>query len=128
MLPPPLTENPLSLKHHLVGIQDDALILSVPYIVQSLVEVFSAALNRSRVLLITRQVRVNELNQTINVFGGHLQHVSHKSFQIFSLSPTPTYRFVLLVKVVHVAIQDLNKQLDRRRRLHARVSHAKSSL
>ena len=39
-----------------------------------------------------------------------------------------TYRFVLLVKVVRVAIEDLDKELDRRSRLHARVGDAKGAL
>lgn len=39
-----------------------------------------------------------------------------------------TYRFILLVKVVDVSIENLDKQLDRRGRLHARVCHAESAL
>jgi hypothetical protein len=38
------------------------------------------------------------------------------------------YRFVLLVKVVDVAVEDLDEELDRGRRLHAGVGYAQSSL
>lgn len=51
-----------SSRDSLVGIQHHTLILSAPNIVQSLLEVLSAALHRCRLLLITSQVRVNELN------------------------------------------------------------------
>lgn len=39
-----------------------------------------------------------------------------------------THRLVALVKVVHVSIQNLDKQLNRRRSLHARVRHAERAL
>lgn len=34
----------------------------------------------------------------------------------------------MLVKVVHVSVKDLDKQFDRRRRLHARVGDAEGAL
>lgn len=39
-----------------------------------------------------------------------------------------TYSFVLLVKVVDVTIQDLDKELDRHSRIHACVSDAQCTL
>ena len=39
-----------------------------------------------------------------------------------------TYRFILLIKVVHVSVQDLDKQLDGSGSLHAGVRNTKSAL
>lgn len=39
-----------------------------------------------------------------------------------------THRFVLLVKVVDVSVEDLDKQLDGRGRLHTRIGHAEGAL
>lgn len=39
-----------------------------------------------------------------------------------------TYGFVLLVKVVDVAVQDLDKELDRNSGIHARVRDTESAL
>lgn len=39
-----------------------------------------------------------------------------------------TYRLILLIKVINISIENLNKQLDRRGRLHARVSNAQGTL
>jgi len=38
------------------------------------------------------------------------------------------YGFVLLVKVVDVSVEDLDEQLDRGGRFHARVCHAERAL
>ncbi len=38
-----------------------------------------------------------------------------------------SYRFVALVEIVYVSIQDLDEELDGRGRLHARVGHAESA-
>lgn len=39
-----------------------------------------------------------------------------------------THRFVLLVKIVDISVEDLDKKLDRGGRLHTRVCHAESAL
>ena len=57
-------------------VQHHAFILPTPDVLQRLVEVLLARLNRSRLLLVARQVRVNQLNQTVEVLGRHLRRVS----------------------------------------------------
>ena len=39
-----------------------------------------------------------------------------------------TYRFILLVEVIHISVQDLYKQLYRYRSIHARIGHTQSAL
>lgn len=39
-----------------------------------------------------------------------------------------TYRLVLLIEIVHISIQNLDKQLDGRGRFHARVCDAEGPL
>jgi hypothetical protein len=39
-----------------------------------------------------------------------------------------THRFVLLIKIVDVSVENLDKQLDGSGRLHARVRHAEGAL
>ncbi len=59
--------------------------------------------------------------------GGHKSQ-SEKISRFGQWEMAAAYRFVPLVKVVDVSIQDLDKQLDRRRRLHARVGDSESAL
>lgn len=106
--------------------QHDALVLPAADVLQRLMEVLLAALHRGRLLLVAGHIGVDQLDETVHVLGRHLSDM---------LAPLPssekmraTHRFVLLIKVVHVAIENLHKQLDRRSRLHASVSDTEGTL
>lgn len=47
---------------------------------------------------------------------------------IFKHTCSKAYRFVLLVKIVHVSVQNLHKQFDRHCRVHTGIGNAKRSL
>lgn len=50
-----------------------------------------------------------------------------KSFGMHKLF-RQTYRFIVLIKVIHISVEDLNKKLNRCCRFHARVRYTKSAL
>lgn len=120
-------------------------------------EVLAAVLHEARVALAAGEVGVDELDEAVDVLGRHLLCVSPDSKEKGkkrkkrwcagagiargrwgSMSwkrpegkgrgKWVTYRLVALVKVVHISIQNLDKQLDGRRRLHARVRHPERAL
>lgn len=61
---------------HLVRIQDNALVLPALNVLERQVEMLPAGLDGRRLLLVTRQVGVDELNETVEVLGGDLGRVS----------------------------------------------------
>jgi hypothetical protein len=67
---------------------------------------------------------VDELDETIEVFGGDLDRVRNESGNIRD----GTYSVVLLVEVVHVSVEDLNEQFHRHCGVHAGISHAERTL
>ena len=75
---------------------------------------------------------MDELDEAVYVFSRDLSgRVSSRStcgpsgIQKRQRDP---YRLVLLVEIVHVAIQDLHEQLHRHRRVHARIRHPQRPL
>ena len=70
---------------------------------------------------------MDELDETVEILGRDLQGLTGLARRQLLIRGS-TYRFVLLVKVVDISIENLDKQLDRRGRLHARVCNAKGAL
>jgi hypothetical protein len=85
---------------------------------------FSRVLER-RGILVGLEVGVDELDKAVQVFGCDLQSVS--LFQS-DLNGYVTYSIVLLVKIVHVAVQDLNKQLHGHCGIHACIGDTERTL
>ncbi len=118
------------------GKHDSLVFLALDHL-QSVQEMLLARFNRGRILRISRQVRVDQLDQTIEVLRGDLLTVKLVAHSASDASEEPnsaidchagTYRFILLVEIVHVTIEDLDEQLDRGGGLHARIGDAKSPL
>ena len=90
-------------------------------------EVLPAALDGGRVLLVAVEVGVDELDEAVEVLGRHLEEGIVR-WERLCVGGCLAYRFVLLVKVVDVAVEDLDEELDGGCRLHTGVGHTQSSL
>jgi hypothetical protein len=67
---------------------------------------------------------VDELDQAIEVFCGDLGRVRNESGN----ARVGTYSVVLLVEVVHVSVEDLDKQLHRHCGVHAGIGNTECPL
>ena len=68
---------------------------------------------------------MDQFNQSIKVLGRHLSHVSIHRHDRKGRS---TYSIILLVKVIDIAVENLDEQLNRHGRVHASVSHPEGTL
>lgn len=68
---------------------------------------------------------MNQLDEAVEILGSYLERVRN-SFRI--VWSREAYRLILLIKVVDVSVQDLNKQFDGYRGVHASVGHPQRSL
>lgn len=124
-LQPPLTAPKQTARssvvcHSSARMQHHALKLPAADVLQRLVKVLLARLDGARLLLVPRQVRVYQLNQPIEVLCRHLRRPPPSAKKgPPGNSSARAHRFVLLVKVVDVSVQDLDKELDGGRRFHA---------
>ena len=103
----------------LLRVQHDSLILLALNYLKSLQEMLLARLDRSRVLLVAGQVGVNELDQAVEILGRDLFEETVLATgkgvgpnEGAGQDASFTYRFVLLVKVVDISVEDLDKQLN----------------
>lgn len=89
-----------------------------------------AVLDRGRVLLIPGKIGVNQFDEPVEVLGSYLETeaVSMDGRIGERLRVMSAYRFVVLIKVVHISVQDFHKELDGCRRFHARVCHTEGPL
>jgi hypothetical protein len=85
--------------------------------------VFPRVLER-RSILVRLQVRVDKFNKAIKVFRRDLASISCD----VSFWDECTYSIILLVEVVHVAVQNLNEEFHGHRGIHACVSNTECAL
>jgi hypothetical protein len=98
-------------------------ILAACYVIECALEVFPRVLER-RSILVRLQVRVDKLNKAIKVFRRDLASISSD----VSFWNECTYSIILLVEVVHVAVQNLNKEFHGHRGIHTCVSNTECTL
>lgn len=83
---------------------------------------------RGRVaFLVGGEVGMDQLDQSIQVFCCNL-HNSQSVYELPAIALTSTYRLILLVEIVDVAVQYFHKQLHRHRCVHASICNSKRSL
>lgn len=99
--------------------RDNTFILSARYVVERALEVFPWVLETGSVF-VRLQIRVDEFDEAVEIFGRDLEHVSYNCEDWEKRD----YGIVLLVEVVHVSVQNLNKELDRYCSIHACVCYS----
>lgn len=70
---------------------------------------------------------MDELDEAVQVLGRDLFRVKSANY-IMELLLRSTYGLILLVKVVDVAVEDLNEELHTDRGIHTGVSHPQRTL
>jgi hypothetical protein len=98
-------------------------VFSARYVVQRALEMLPRIFETRRIL-IGLQIRVDEFDEAIEVFGCDLHIVSIERIRLGHW----THSIVLLVKVVNVSVEDLDKQLDRHCCIHACISNTERTL
>lgn len=73
---------------------------------------------------------MDEFDEAVDVFGGDLVGDSWVSWDriLVCLMGFGTYGFVLLVVVIHVLVENLDKELNGHGGIHASVCHTESAL
>lgn len=69
---------------------------------------------------------MDEFNETIEIFRGDLG--MSVNLEKYVRLRSGTYSIVLLIKIVHIAVKYLNKELNRYSRVHACICNTKSTL
>jgi hypothetical protein len=100
-------------------------VLSTRNVIQCPLEVSSRIIKTGAVLVCV-EIRVNELNQTVQIFGRHLHNLV--SFQHVTTRLRVTHSLILLIEIVHIAIENLDKQLNRHCCIHTRICDAQRTL
>lgn len=116
----------LVLLHSSLRLRNNALILSRRDVIERPLEVLARVL-KTRSVFIGVEIRMDELDEAVQVLGRDLFRVKSANY-ITELLLRSTYGLILLVKVVDVAVEDLNEELHTDRGIHTGVSHPQRTL
>lgn len=116
----------LVLLHSSLRLRNNALILSRRDVIERPLEVLARVL-KTRSVFIGIEIRMDELDEAVQVLGRDLFRVKSANY-IMELLLRSTYGLILLVKVVDVAVEDLNEELHTDRGIHTGVSHPQRTL
>lgn len=92
---------------HLFRSQNDPLILLALDDLERVKEVFLTVLDGCRILLVPGEVRVDELDQPVQIFRGDLessQLMPSTTYECLWEGSVQAYRLIMLVKVVDISV------------------------